>query len=263
MPQVGWTVVYFLVYNLFDIVLKTEFTEPTDFLWQLFFGASPALNPTMWFQVVLIWMTVLFFLIAKVFPKAWINPILIALSGGVLVFEYTGFLMLFDSLRFELKYTIARMVTMIPLASIGYLVGGNTLVTRVRKNRLIAFLLVIILLVLDYLFGIFQPVKGFGSTGLQPCFVAVAFIVLVECIPFECVGKRLKIMIKTASRYTLGVYCIHRMIGTILDSIINHWELPVTPDTFAECIVIYVISYLVCMIGYRLLKKTMLRMMFN
>jgi len=122
-PQFGWTVVYFLLYSLFDLMFHTEFTEPVDFWWQLALGHSLGLNPTMWFQVVLIWMTVLFVIVIIVFRVKFVIPILICLSGLALIIEYTGVIMMLDVYRVEIKYPVGRMVAMIPLASAGYLMA--------------------------------------------------------------------------------------------------------------------------------------------
>lgn len=262
-PQIGWTITYFLVYSLFDFVFHTEFTEPHDFWWQLATGHSLGLNPTMWFQVVLIWMTVLFVVIVIVFPEKMVIPILICLSGIALIIEYTGAIMALDSYRFEIKYPVGRMVAMIPLAATGYSMACYGVFQRVKKNRIATFLAALLLIVLDCKWSLFKPVDGFGYTGLQAVVISIALLALMESLPFERLGKLMKRIIKAAARFTLGIYCVHRLIGTIIESIINHWSLPIPAGTLAECFLVYVISYLLCLIGYKLFKNTILRMMFD
>lgn len=262
-PQVGWTIIYWMTYSLFDLLFGTEFVQPLDFLWQLFLGHSPRVNTAMWFQVVLIWLTILFYVIVNVFSSKRVRTILIMLSILVMIFEMAGGLALFDSMRYEIKYPVSRMISMILFAAVGYLFSDFHLQRIIKSHRMLAGGLSILVIFVDVQFGIYKIMPRLSTTGVPVCIVAVSIIVLVQCIPFERINNNIKSFLNVITKYTLGIYCIHNLVGTILISIINHWKLPVETYVFWECIVIYIVSYLLSAFGFYLFKKTRLRMMFN
>ncbi len=58
-PQVIWSVVYFSVYFVIEKISNINLMhEKADLLWQLFLGHS--INQTAWYQIVLIWLTIIF-----------------------------------------------------------------------------------------------------------------------------------------------------------------------------------------------------------
>ena len=67
-PQIGWTILYWII--LMGIQIKVDLGITfSDFLWQLFTGHSIRINPTMWFQTVLIFLTLLFTLTFRYLNK--------------------------------------------------------------------------------------------------------------------------------------------------------------------------------------------------
>lgn len=261
-PQVGWTLIYGLALNLFDIVFGTHFTQPIDILWQLVTGHSPNLNATMWFQTVLIWLTLLFFVMVKLFPKN--NELAFVIIGGVaLVLEYSGSTLSLKQTRYEIQYPAGRFFEMIPLAVLGLMVSKYHILDRLRQHRLTAVIIATGVLVLDYKWQLFSSVNGFGNAGIRLMVLALCFIIIAYCIPFENVTSSVKVSIRFMTRFTLGIYCLHRLVGIIIDGVISRYNLPVEADTFTECIAIYVICYIICWAGSTTFNKTKIKMMFD
>ena len=63
-PQIGWAIIYYVIYALIDLFMnKGLHSGPMDFFWQLLTGHSRYLNPSMWYQVDIIIVTVIFYFI--------------------------------------------------------------------------------------------------------------------------------------------------------------------------------------------------------
>lgn len=56
-PQIGWALIYWLGYTIGQLKINFGVTF-CDLLWQMFTGHSPRLNASMWFQTVLIVLTI-------------------------------------------------------------------------------------------------------------------------------------------------------------------------------------------------------------
>ena len=69
-PQAGWAVIYWCIYKIIDMAYGLGLENGiTDMLWQIFSGHSQNLNVTMWFQVDLIYITILFLAVILIFKK--------------------------------------------------------------------------------------------------------------------------------------------------------------------------------------------------
>lgn len=71
----------------------------------MFLGHSPQLNATMWYQVDLIYLTLLFLAVILIFQKNY-ETVLMILGFLALAAQYSGINLIFDNLRFELKYPL-------------------------------------------------------------------------------------------------------------------------------------------------------------
>lgn len=80
-------------------------------------------------------------------------------------------------------------------------------------------------------------------------------------LPFDILPNILKNMIKEVSKYTLGVYFVHRMIGTIIYSPRLQEYLRMRPGSICGCIVIFwislVIVWIICKIPFKWIKASM------
>lgn len=68
LPQILWTIIYFVIYKLLDYKCSTNLIHSnTDFFYQLVLGH--AYNPTLWFQIELIILTLVFGFIFWLFDE--------------------------------------------------------------------------------------------------------------------------------------------------------------------------------------------------
>ena len=254
-PQIGWAFVYWFAF----LILRHP-VGISDLLWQIATGHSPNLNPSMWFQFVLLVISILFFIVFKLFTRRRALILLYALTVFSIWFQYSGYnSWLFGSLRYELKYPLGRIVEMIPYATLGLSISIFKVFERLQKNRGVYLVLFGILSFLFLLFSQYIPAApGFGySNGIHLpvvfCIAGFAYLIPLDSIPTK-VQKTLQF----ATNYTLGIYCIHRLIGYSLNSVL-FWA-GVKIHHFLLCFIIYLLSFIASFIIAKISPKYLKQM---
>lgn len=240
-PHLFWTITYFLIFKLIYNVRINEF------LWQLFTGHSEVLNPSMWYQIDIMIITILVALISKIFKKSNTFVLLFIFSMSLLL-QYTSInYNFFIGFRNEIKYSFGRLIEMIPYAVLGILCSYYDFKKIIKNNKVMCFIgfifLGVIVLALDKYF----PERGFNYSGLLKVYLTLIIITIFILFPFNKLKPFVLKLIKIFSQYTLGIYCIHRLTGTFLNELFIK-VLGINMNSFIFCIIIYIVSYLVCFI---------------
>ena len=242
-PLIAWAFIYFFVYNISDAlgahVPKATFA---DLLWQII--AGHALNPAMWFNVVLALLTVLFFLIYKYFSnyKYTISIVCIALALGAQYLGVNSFL--FKDLGAEIAYPLGRVLEMIPYASCGlllYVLSNKFQSYNDKKFLIIALVLISGIIV----YGGWLRLPGmlsFDYGGVDLLFISVTLLIIFYNLPVSKMPIFIRRPIEIASKYSMGIYCMHLLVGNLV-SMLN---LPVSSFIFS--IIIYIISLCVAVL---------------
>lgn len=253
-PQIGWAVLYWSVFIILQIKVSLNITIK-DLLWQIVTGHSPQINPSMWFQTILIALTLIYILIFRFVSDKKGILLIIFITILSLWIQYSGYnWMLFGSLRYELKYPLGRLFEMIPYASLGFFVAHFDLFNRLKKNRTLFLIIFGIMSIILFKLRLIVPsYPGFGysfNNHLLHVFFIVGFAYL---LPFEMISEKLKQIIHFITKYTLGVYCIHRLIAFLLKYLLAFLGLQVTDFTF--CILIYIIAFYTSFVMCRISSK--------
>ena len=258
-PQIGWTFIYWIVYKLCFILFNASTNVSiSDFLWQLFTGHSGNVNPTMWYQILTIILTVLFY---SIFRKLDDRKGLLALFLLTLVCYFLQYSLinynLFKDLRFELKYPLGRIVEMIPYATIGFTLRYFDVLNKIKKYWYIAIPVCAFMFLQG--FNIAWPdVKDFGFAGICKPYLAFWIVTAAFSCPFEYLPLLLKKAILKITDYTMGIYCCHRMIYTLLNLFVPN--LPLL--SFEKCILTYIVSYVFCLV-MSLIPNEKVKALFN
>ena len=240
-PQIGWTLIY---WALFQFIEKVTFSE---LLWQLFTGHSTVLNATMWFQIELILITILFYLIFSALDNRKAISLLCMIMILSFLMQFSGFnLLLFDDLRFELKYPLGRFSEMLPYAITGFFFGYYDVMKKLKEHRLIIAIISLLLLPLPYLID-FPVSKGFGYSGTTIFYLSILMTLFVEMLPFDLLHPTIKKAAILISSYTPGIYCCHRLVFTFL----SHFFPAFAFSSFAGCIFLYLICYMICLMIFQ------------
>lgn len=234
-PMFVWAIIYFIILG----VILCQNVSWTKLLWQMTTGHS--LNPAMWFNSVLIILTCLYFAIYKL---AYNHTVIINVCLIVIAFllEYKGINAFFKTYRFEISYPLGRLIEMIPYASGGLLLHKVVNALSKRKEYITIILISIFLLeiLLKRCYFIHLPIsKSFDYGGIALLLRAVWIVALFYIVPFDKCPDFIQIIIKNVAKYTMGIYCIHLLMGQVI------LECDLTCSPFVLSIMIFAISYLV------------------
>lgn len=250
-PQLGWTVIYFSVYSIINLI-TLEVNSNTnfhiyDYIWQLFTGHSSEINAAMWYQMVIVIISVAFiylFKFASIKTGLMVINILMIIS---FYFQYSEInYVFFRDLRFELKYPLGRLCEMIPYAALGLTVSYFNILEKCERLKLL------VLICLFVFTGFFMEYEwrflpgGFGYQGIQRLCIAFGIVSIIALLPLEKIPVWVKRVVQSLSRYTLGIYCMHNMIGRFLKSFFENNGLE--SGTFLMCVFIWIICYIIAFV---------------
>ena len=262
-PLVGWAVIYAVVYAVFQMIYPQYWLIGgiESFFWQMLTGNSP-LNASMWYQFSLIVITLLITVIVRE-NRNLRTYFLILLALIALGMEYSGAnSLLFGSLRNELKYPLGRTIEMIPFAVMGLLLcywGFAKDFSYIKNKAFSAFCgcgicvaFTVLLLKCNF------PVpNGFEYGGIKPILISFVLFAFFAFLPLYHLPDFIQKLLSKLSGLTLGIYCIHRMVGVFATLVLN--LLNIHLHSFWFCVFIYgislVLSYFICLIPLEAAKK--------
>lgn len=263
-PHLVWTCVYYVVCKMIDIKNGSQLIQgKTDFVWQLLFGHS--YNATLWFQVNLIVLTILFWIIFKVLKQGMALIVTMVLGYFALYLQYAEVLRSVlskivwpESIMggyFSENYviwTVGRLVEMVPYAVIGIIAGKIKIIDTKKTYRIYILIGSYLLLNLFNKCNFFKPIDGFGYQGMQGIFVGSLLLILFSNLPFEKIPLIAKKVIFEISKYTMGIYFMHRLVGMVFyKTPLNGW-LKMRQGTIYDCCIIFIASYVIARVIYKI-----------
>lgn len=242
-PQVGWALVCWIVYVLTDIIFMHHLDHSfSDLLIAIISGCRQNTNPSTWFQAVLILLTGFYCAAFKVLRNrhAWIFVVFSFLLALFIQFDGSYF-RFFSDKPYELLNTIGRVFEIMPFAAVGLLLSHFKVYEKLMKRRYIVICLSLLMFFAGFHIT-FPNVEDFFG-GIYPLYMALFLFLIFLFLPLEDIDDRYENVIQTASRFTLGIYCSHRLAYGILDII---YEITgITPGSFAKCLITYAVCYAV------------------
>lgn len=247
-PLFSWAIVYFLVYSsLFYILHIGNKISIADFLWQCFTGHSASINPAMWFQIVLILYTVIIYGLFNYLDKKFFALLLVVFSVISYYLQYSGILYdILSGLRFELRFPIGRVFEMLPIVALSLLIGPflNSFKYKHLNIGLGVFLVGIAYCLYLAELKFFGFVGNFGYSGISLAVFSLGIFNIFYSLP-EVFLKN-KNVIRIITKYTMGIYCIHNLVGRIIVQLLRMVGLSI--NDFGLCFLIYLLSYFCCLL---------------
>lgn len=237
LPLVAWALIYWVIYNCIALYgdVNGLHLPLKELLWQVVTGHC--YNTAMWFNAVLALLTVLLYLICKRWPKYSMVIVLIVSLLAVFV-SYSGLNNVFMSLRSELNFPLGRIAEMIPFAGFGLLLYKS----REDKKYLHLIIFVASVFLVKELCGVVYngEVIGYHYNGMKLFLCATLLVSLCVYMPLQKSPTCLKKTLAFLSRYSMGVYCIHMLVGTVIGF------LNVDTDPLYYSLLIYLVSLISC-----------------
>lgn len=257
-PFCFWAVVYWLVHLAVMRFDARYGVAVSDLLWQLFLGSSRHLCTQFWFHTDLIILTALFFLAFRLVKCPRAN---IYLGLGALTLSYT---LQYTSLNeavfgwmpYEAKYPLGRVAPMMAYAGMGFLLAA----VKDRLNALpggvkVALALCGIWLAwwVTYCKVCPRPGGSCGYAGVNLSLIAWGLMAAFYFLPFDRLPEAATKVVLGVSKYCMGVYCVHLLLGQIVFDFVlqgtrmdlGKWgQLP--HYGLGGCLAIWVLSYVFC-----------------
>ena len=106
-------------------------------------------------------------------------------------------------------------------------------------------------------YSIINSASGFGYSNNNCLLLGFFVIGFAYLIPFEKLPQKVKSVLRFITQYTLGIYCMHRIVAEFLKLLFP--KIGINIDSFVLCIITYIagfiISFLMCKIPTRFSRE--------
>ena len=260
-PYLCWSIISWMINVIYFEVFKIKCIHSFKYL-LIHFIDGHQFNYALWFQNILILMTLLFLIIIFLFRNYYIIILLIFYIIAY-ISQYTGFNYNFFKKNFTVNSgaTFGRFAEMLPNAVTGYFIAYIGILNKSNKFRNYSFYMSIIILLLLTKYHGFDYIKTFKYGGIRLNICALCIFIIFSLLSLQNIKNRLFIrIIKQITSYTGGIYFIHRLLG--FGHFCKKFFQPIKKGNFLGCIIIYLICYIISLIMSALLKDTKLRHLF-
>lgn len=247
-PIIFWAVAYYFVLFIAEYFVEKDYDfSYLTFCYQIFVGHE--YNKPMWFQNVLLYLTLIIFFVYKG-NKHLQYPIAILCIAIPFTLQYTDYNhRLFDLVSDHLSIPLGRFVNMLPYAFAGILAMQLNILSSFKQHKFISLLLLSMVFVTVTYFVPGWHADSFGSNGIRLFIMVISLVSISYVNPPLFEGKKVSTyyrgLIGFLSKYTLGIYCVHNMIGAIYSQIIAS-RLGIDPQSLISCFIIFMISLTIC-----------------
>lgn len=243
-PYFGYGFISFIVISLFNLLNGKSIVPVKDLLWQLSLGSSFVLDPPLWFLFDLIICSIIIFLVSTYIIHKKLMLFILIIGSFCLQYTEINFL-LFSSLPSESKWSLGRLIEMLPYACGGILLAESNILQKYTGNILFFFFITLLLLFFNS-HGFSRP-QGFIYQDISTFIHSLLIFPIFYLANLEKLNTVLKRSILYLSEYSLGIYCIHFIILNIA----NKSDITLFSNTSVmRGILIYLLSlYISILIG--------------
>ena len=261
-PYFCWSFIAWLIKNIHYYIMKEDCAHTfKDFIINLINGHI--FNVVLWFQNILILLTLLFSIIILLFYQKYLQ-----IFQSLLILSY---FLQYSGLNYKIfkknfsshsRSTFGRFFEALPNAITGFFFAYINLIEIIiiqkKQFKIFCFSLIILILISKY--EIFAELKTFKYGGIRLNIAAICIFNIFSLIPTNLYLFNLNNnIIMTLTNYTGGIYFTHYLVGKgyICGSIKY-----VKNGTILGCFFIYLISYILSFFGFKFFGKTKLRHLF-
>lgn len=257
-PFWSWPIIIWIFNNIifffFSLNRFNRFLTTNELKIQLLLGRS--FHAQLWFLFNLILFNLFFFIIAFIFNNFLI--ILQLLGFFFYILQYSGIsLKFFDNYNPCIRYSLGHCVATYPIAVISLSFASINLIHKLKfhpiKTLLFSFLLIFII----FKYEVFTIITGYY--GFKKAVVSLLIFIIFSSISLEKIDSKIfKIIIKRFTLYTQGIFCLHNIIRFYLIRLFKIKNVGIN-----ECIIVYITSYLICLIGTKFFQYSIFKYLFN
>ena len=262
-PFFMWGAGSWLVLFLAEKILNLDIIDGFRALfWQLVSGHAYHVNAPLWYMAVLIWLTIIYSIIF-ILPNKRASFVFIQIIAIVaVILQYSGLnYSLFKDMPFEMKYPLGRVVEVIPYATLGYDIAHLQIYDWLKENKhraTFALWTSLAMTILLLVFGQTSNIAGFGYNGIFRMIVSFSLLTFFYLLPMEHISEDTVKRLKTITAHTFGIYCLHYLVGNVLNIIANRIQVDINKIIF--CISLYIICYVIAAVISRIPSRFVRRL---
>ena len=258
-PYFIWPIIIWSLKKLLSFLYKK--IQPNTFKELIFqFLTGHVFMTVLWFQYELIFITLLMFIIHLLFKENLVMYILINVQVFAIFFTYSNYnFIYFNKYNYFKKNTFGRFFEIIPYCITGYILAYLNSVNFLSKHRKISLNIFLPVLILISKYKIFLELSGFAYQGLKLYTLSISIFFLFSLVPTERIGNKNTIkFIEFISGHTAGIYFIHLPLSYYfyIFSLVKRGKL-------SGAVIIYIVSYIISLLGKLQFKKTKLINLFQ
>jgi len=214
-----------------------------------------------WFQFNLIFLSLFFTIVSFMFKKSFL--IILQFIGIISLYLRASQLDYYFFISFS-KYisaNLASLIELIPNAAIGCSLSHINFLIKIKNIPNYYKFMLALFAFIFFKYDIFLHLNGYRYTDVFLHMVmSIILFTLFGCIDLDKL-KCMKPIINQLSGFTGGIYCIHLIIKNLL---IKNFEFFNNGNnkTYFFSILIYILSYFICFIGYKLFENHNLKYLF-
>ena len=247
-PYIVWPLIVFINNNIFE---KKRTIKLYDLKIQLILG-SQFMIP-LWFLFSNIILTIIFFLLSYFLMNhfLFICQLLMILSYMA---QYSYFHKLFVIYKENVRFPILGSFSIFPICITGFTMASLNIKKILKEYRIKT--LIISYLSLYFLFKFDAFINLGGHKGIMNNLAALFFFSGFYFLPFDNLNSNLRMLIIKATSYTQGIYCLQSQIIPFSRRF-NYFN-----GNMKGCIIIYLLGFIISLLGNKLLGKTKLKYLF-
>lgn len=259
-PYFIWPFIFLIINDsiakIFGVKRYKRWIYLKDYFYQIIL--SDNYYGSFWYLNVLLFLSVLFTIIAYIFKKDFL--FIIHLLGFLAyIFHYSGIYNFLRKLHL-FRLCLVLMIEMVPAAVMGLTAGSIKLIQLFTNCYVRTLIISYLFLFCLFSFDIFQPHDGLLYQKVELNILgAINLFIFFSSLPFNRINNtNLNLFIKLITNNTGGIYYIHGFINGYLVKIIN----PIKRGTFLSSIILYIVCHIICFFGSKIFEKNSLSYLF-
>ena len=259
-PYVGWPIIAFIFGNIFK--KYKYFSKLSSFkllIHQIITGQGQGIFH-FWYLFDLILTTFIFYFIIMIFKKKYlfVLNLMLFFSYFLQYSELNKKIFLFIQ---NIKYNegLSRENELIPFAVTGFTISSFKILNILGKYKFNTFFISLLSYILTEKFDIFSQVFGIAYHGIKLNVLSVCLIIIFSLFPSKISNRKLNFFLKIITNYSGGIFYLHQAIQFCFQNSIND----IKNGTFFGVIIIYFISYIICIFGATVFSKSKAKNLFS
>ena len=258
-PYILWPLIFYRLNRYMNIKYKKNFPDSNEDLKLQLLQGNKFMHP-LWFQLDLMVITIMFFIMIFIFRKySMVFFQILFLLIYALEYSRYDFSNYFEKYLKKDKGLFFFFIDSIPFSISGLILGYYNVLYILQKHKIQTFVLSFLLykLIADY--KIFIIINRIAYPGINLNIQSICLIFIFSLFPSYLINNlNVKKFLNIITNFTGGVYYLHVPIHIYFKDYSND----IKKGTFIGMIQEYLICYFICFIGMTIFGKTPLKYMF-